>query len=296
MTPEKHTNKTMKKLSITKAGFTAFTNPMHTEVHTKILAYIDNYGITSLGLDKKTVEEYRASIAKQQEYINHSYASALTPQIASARTLRNNWYTYIRKTIEASEYSPVTSRQTAYNTLQSKLLSVYPSISGMTDGQSATAQIRGFVQEAQNEYKAQIELFSLTDAVSTLADCNEDFAKKYALRNTERAELVPSEMAKTRVATDALYRTLSYIIQGNALSEPEDEALQKVAEKCGVAVGEIGVLLGDWQYRLRISRKGAVVAPDAGSDEDAAGDTGNTVGNEDDAENADDNHDADAVA
>jgi hypothetical protein len=286
----------MKKLSITKAGFSAFTNAMHTEVHTRILNYVDNYGVSTLGLDKQTVEAYRTSIAKQQEFVNHSYASALTPEITKSRSLRDTWYTYIRRSIEAAEYSPVTSRQTAYNVLNTKLLTVYPPISGMADGQSATAQIRGFVQTAQSECKAQLELFNLTDAVSTLSDANEDFAQKYALRNSERAELIPSEMASTRLATDGLYRTLSYILQGNALSAPEDEAQQKVAAKCATAVAEIGVLLGDWQYRLRISRKGAVVAPDAGGVDDNAGDTGNTTGNADDAANSDDNSDADSEA
>jgi hypothetical protein len=283
----------MRKLSITKAGFTAFTNAMHTEVHTKILAYVDNYGVAALGLDKKTVDDYRASIAKQQEYVNHSYASTLTPEISKARALRNKWYSYVRKTIEAYSYSPIAAKQTAYSVLETKLLSVYPAISGMADGQAATVQIRGFVQTAQAECKSQIELFGLTDAVATLSDANEEFAQKYQERNSERSNLVPSEMANTRVATDALYRTLSYILQGNALSTPTDEALQKVAQKCSTAVGEIGVLLGDWQYRLRLSRKGAVVAPDAGSDEDNAGDTGNTVGNADDPVNADDDSDAD---
>jgi hypothetical protein len=268
----------MKKLSITKAGFTAFTNAMHTELHTKILAYIDDYGEGKLGLDKSVVEEYRASIAKEQDYVNHSYASSLTPDIVKARGLRDSWYTYVRTTMVAAQYSPQSTFTAAFSVLNIKLLKVYPSISEMTDGQAATVQIRGFVQTAKEECSAQLAVLNLSDALERLETCNEDFAVKYKRRNTERAEAVPSEMKNARIETDQLYRKLSYVLQGNALRTSSEEATQEVYDKCAVAVGNIGVLLGDWQYRLRVSRAGAVVAPTEGSDEDLAGDSGNTVG------------------
>jgi hypothetical protein len=274
----------MKKLSITKAGFTAFTNAMHTELHTKILAYIDDYGVEKLGLDKSVVDDYRASISKQQEYVNRSYASTLTPDIVKARSLRDSWYTFVRTTMQAAQYSPQSTFTSAYSVLNIKLLKIYPSISEMTDGQAATVQIRGFIQTAKEECASQLEVLKLTDAVERLETCNEDFAVKYKRRNTERAEAVPSEMKATRVATDALYRTMSYVLQGNALRTSAEEATQEVYDKCATLVGNIGVLLGDWQYRLRVSRAGAVVAPAEGSDEDLAGDSGNTVGDSGESE------------
>jgi hypothetical protein len=276
----------MKKLSITKAGFTAFTNAMHTELHTKILAYIDDYGVEKLGLDKSVVDDYRASISKQQEYVNRSYASTLTPDIVKARSLRDSWYTFVRTTMQAAQYSPQSTFTAAYSILNIKLLKIYPSISEMTDGQAATVQIRGFIQTAKEECASQLEVLKLTDAVERLETCNEDFAVKYKRRNTERAEAVPSEMKATRVATDALYRTMSYVLQGNALRTSSEEATQEVYDKCATLVGNIGVLLGDWQYRLRVSRAGAVVAPAEGSDEDLAGDSGNTVGDSGESEGA----------
>jgi hypothetical protein len=276
----------MKKLSITKAGFTAFTNAMHTELHTKILAYIDDYGVEKLGLDKSVVDDYRASISKQQEYVNRSYASTLTPDIVKARSLRDSWYTFVRTTMQAAQYSPQSTFTSAYSVLNIKLLKIYPSISEMTDGQAATVQIRGFIQTAKEECASQLEVLKLTDAVERLETCNEDFAVKYKRRNTERAEAVPSEMKATRVATDALYRTMSYVLQGNALRTSAEEATQEVYDKCATLVGNIGVLLGDWQYRLRVSRAGAVVAPAEGSDEDLAGDSGNTVGDSGESEEA----------
>jgi hypothetical protein len=268
----------MKKLAITKAGLSAFSNAMHVELHTRILTTLNDLGVASLGLDAQTVKDYTTSIAKEQDYVNHSYSSLWTPEILKARTLRDQWYRYIRSTIEAAQYSPVTSRATAYSTLNAKLLKVYPALRDMADGQNATAQIRGFVQTAQTDCKAQLELFNLTDAVSTLSDCNEDFAKKYQERNSERAQAIPAEMAQTRTETDALYRRLSYVLQGQAYLTSDDEAKQKVYTNCATAVDEIGTLLGDWQYRLRLSRKNAVVAPTEGSSEDLAGDTGNTAG------------------
>jgi hypothetical protein len=259
---------------------------MHTELHTKILAYIDDYGVEKLGLDKSVVDDYRASISKQQEYVNRSYASTLTPDIVKARSLRDSWYTFVRTTMQAAQYSPQSTFTSAYSVLNIKLLKIYPSISEMTDGQAATVQIRGFIQTAKEECASQLEVLKLTDAVERLETCNEDFAVKYKRRNTERAEAVPSEMKATRVATDALYRTMSYVLQGNALRTSAEEATQEVYDKCATLVGNIGVLLGDWQYRLRVSRAGAVVAPAEGSDEDLAGDSGNTVGDSGESEGA----------
>jgi hypothetical protein len=262
----------MKKLAITKAGFTAFTNAMHVELHTRILAALNGYGASTLNLDTKAIAAYTDSVAKEQDYVNHNYSSVLTPQIVKARTLRNNWYRYVRYTIEATQYSPVTAMASAYATLEEKLLKIYPPLSEMADGQNATAQIRGFVQAAQGECKDQIDLLELTDDVATLAKANEDFATKYQERNAERAQAVPAEMAATRTQTDTLYRTLAYVLQGQSLQTTENAEQQAVYTKCASAVAEIGTLLGDWQYRLRLSRKGAVVAPTEGSSEDLAGD------------------------
>jgi hypothetical protein len=271
----------MKKLSITKAGFTAFTNAMHVELHTKILAYIDTATVDALGLDSATVDAYRASIAKEQTYVNHSYSSLLTPEIVKARAKRDSWYRYVRGTMEVAQYSPASDVVTAYGIVYLKLLKVYPALSAMADGQAATVQIRGFIATAQDECASQVEKLGLSTALMMLQSSNDDYASKYIQRNTERAEFVPSEMSTARTTTDSLYRTLSYGLQGQALLTSTDTEKQAVYTQCADAVAKIGVLLGDWQYRLRLSRKEAVVAPTVGSSEDAAGDTGNTTGNTD---------------
>lgn len=278
----------MKKLAITKAGFSAFPNAMHVELHTRILNLIDQQDATKLGLDATTVDSYRASIAKEQEYVNHPYASEMTPSIVAARAKRDNWYRYVRNSIEAAKYSPASAVAAAYETLEAKLLSVYPSLKEMADGQSATAQIRGFIQTAQDECATQVEALNLSSSIMMLASSNDDYSSKYIQRNAERAKAIPAEMKAARTTTDTLYRTLSYTLQGKSLLIVADSAEQTVNDNCAAVVDAVGTLLADWQLRLRISRRGAVVAPEVGSDADLAGDNGES-GENDENDESDEN-------
>jgi hypothetical protein len=270
----------MKKLSITKAGFTEFPNAMHVELHTKIDDYIKQYGAEKLGLNAQAVQDYEASIEKEQNYVNHSYASIFTPEIVKARDVRDRYYRYVRQSIKVARLSQDSKRVAAYTALKTSLLDVYPPMGEMADGQNATAQIRGFVSDAQSDDNSSyIEALGLTEFVQKLYNANETFATKYLTRNTERAEAVPAEMKLTRTQSDSLYRTLAYTIQAQALLTSSDADQQKTFTKCAALAAEIGILLGDWQTRLRLSRKGYVVAPEAGSEEDVSG-TDTTSGDE----------------
>lgn len=229
----------------------------HVSFASNVRSIIETAGTEALGLSDLVFDPFAAAIALEQDAVNKTTASLITPEMEGTNKQRLLVFRRIRRKMQVAEVEDQDTTQfKAYPLIKKCMLDQYKGTVTSLPYQECTATIAGFVMDARQLLEPEvIEALGIDSDLDDLQANNRKFSKAYQQRVAERAQttVITSDL---RAATDAAYAALVIVL--NSLANDPTPANKTKTEAAQQVVAQINVLINEARSRVnqRLGKKG----------------------------------------
>ena len=229
--------------------FQRLANAYHVAFFSNVKAGIDKYEYDKLGINDELYTRFVDQLEREQDIVNRSRASALTRELQSFDTLRDNYFRriyYKLRNAENDSQNPEMTPELIQN-IQVHFLNVYGLNICNEPNQKETAKLRGFIKDLRQFVPSKLETLEIANDLTILEQANDNYEKTYMARVAEYAALPAS--TTLREATEQAYLALSFFIMTLANNPSEEQADKMHARLCERLINDLNLLIKDFKSK-----------------------------------------------
>lgn len=238
--------------SINPFALSRLTNAAHIAFMGSISYLIDYFNAEYLGVDDKTVKNFKDALHNEEDVVNKARKSNYTLRMNEADEQRNKYFRSIhyRLLLAMIQLSDDPNYSAVVPTIETHLVQQYPLSICNSRSQDKTAKIRGLLHDINSRISGILEMLNLKDDIAALKKANDDFEEHYMYRVQERVNNI--DTATFRSATEDLYRKLCFQICYYANAEKSTDLEENLkSETCQDAVNNINQLIKDYKSKVK---------------------------------------------
>ncbi|MDR0988276.1 MAG: DUF6261 family protein [Prevotellaceae bacterium] len=189
-------------------------NPTHYELMRTTLdsAQTDS---NVMKLAKEAVNQLDEAVQAEEKVLKVSQKNPLSDQIKEADAKRDSDYMFIKNTVSVNKKNPDPQMQQTAE--QVDLLFKNYSIKVSDQYDRETGLMENLLNDAEQQYAAQLKILGLTNAIKTLRADNNQFIALLKQRTLQEGEKVTGATQLARTATDAAFinlrKTINALVQ-----------------------------------------------------------------------------------
>lgn len=212
---------------------------------TRLQTLIETATAEALGLTNEEFEEFKDLVAKLQNRVNYTSASALTVQLDGIDKQRDSLLTFLFSTIQNGVKLPIEAQRVAAEALE-LIIRPYANIQRLP-GQQETVQVNGLLIDlAAESAAAHVTTLNLTAVVDELKKQNDQYAALTQQRTLESDVNATENIAELRARMDPMYVAVTTIAHAESVANPT-EATAEFVRALNATVAEV-----DHLYNLRV--------------------------------------------
>lgn len=212
---------------------------------TRLQTLIETATAEALGLTNEEFEEFKDLVAKLQNRVNYTSASALTVQLDGIDKQRDSLLTFLFSTIQNGVKLPIEAQCVAAEALE-LIIRPYANIQRLP-GQQETVQVNGLLIDlAAESAAAHVTTLNLTAVVDELKKQNDQYAALTQQRTLESDANATENIAELRARMDPMYVAVTTIAHAESVANPT-EATAEFVRALNATVAEV-----DHLYNLRV--------------------------------------------
>ena len=212
---------------------------------TRLRTLIETATPTALGLTDEEFEEFKDLVAKLQNRVNYTSASALTAQLDGIDKQRDSLLTFLFSTIQNGVNLPLEAQRAAAEAL-ALIIRPYANIQRLP-GQQETVQVNGLLVDlAAEAAAAHVTTLNLTAVVEALKEQNDQYATLTQQRTLESDAKATENIAELRARMDPMYVAVTTIAHAESVANPTETTAEFV-RALNATVAEV-----DHLYNLRV--------------------------------------------
>ena len=212
---------------------------------TRLQTLIETATAEALGLTNEEFEEFKDLVAKLQNRVNYTSASALTVQLDGIDKQRDSLLTFLFSTIQNGVKLPIEAQRVAAEALE-LIIRPYANIQRLP-GQQETVQVNGLLIDlAAESAAAHVTTLNLTAVVDELKKQNDQYAALTQQRTLESDANATENIAELRARMDPMYVAVTTIAHAESVANPT-EATAEFVRALNATVAEV-----DHHYNLRV--------------------------------------------
>lgn len=212
---------------------------------TRLQTLIETATAEALGLTNEEFEEFKDLVAKLQNRVNYTSASALTVQLDGIDKQRDSLLTFLFSTIQNGVKLPIEAQRVAAEALE-LIIRPYANIQRLP-GQQETVQVNGLLIDlAAESAAAHVTTLNLTAVVDELKKQNDQYAALTQQRTLESDANATENIAELRARMDPMYVAVTTIAHAESVANPT-EATAEFVHALNATVAEV-----DHLYNLRV--------------------------------------------
>lgn len=211
----------------------------------RLQTLIETATAEALGLTNEEFEEFKDLVAKLQNRVNYTSASALTVQLDGIDKQRDSLLTFLFSTIQNGVKLPIEAQRVAAEALE-LIIRPYANIQRLP-GQQETVQVNGLLIDlAAESAAAHVTTLNLTAVVDELKKQNDQYAALTQQRTLESDANATENIAELRARMDPMYVAVTTIAHAESVANPT-EATAEFVRALNATVAEV-----DHLYNLRV--------------------------------------------
>lgn len=212
---------------------------------TRLQTLIEGATAEALGLTNDEFEEFKDLVAKLQNRVNYTSASALTAQLDGIDKQRDSLLTFLFSTIQNGVKLPIETQRVAAEALE-LVIRPYTNIQRLP-GQQETVQVNGLLIDLAAESAAtHVATLNLTAVVDELKKQNDQYAALTQQRTLEGDANATENITELRARMDPMYVAVTTIAHAESVANPT-EATAEFVRALNATVAEVEHL-----YNLRV--------------------------------------------
>lgn len=212
---------------------------------TRLQTLIETATAEALGLTNEEFEEFKDLVAKLQNRVNYTSASALTVQLDGIDKQRDSLLAFLFSTIQNGVKLPIEAQRVAAEALE-LIIRPYANIQRLP-GQQETVQVNGLLIDLATESAAaHVTTLNLTAVVDELKKQNDQYAALTQQRTLESDANATENIAELRARMDPMYVAVTTIAHAESVANPT-EATAEFVRALNATVAEV-----DHLYNLRV--------------------------------------------
>lgn len=212
---------------------------------TRLQTLIETATAEALGLTNEEFEEFKDLVAKLQNRVNYTSASALTVQLDGIDKQRDSLLTFLFSTIQNGVKLPIEAQRVAAEALE-LIIRPYANIQRLP-GQQETVQVNGLLIDlAAESAAAHVTTLNLTAVVDELKKQNDQYAALTQQRTLESDANATENITELRARMDPMYVAVTTIAHAESVANPT-EATAEFVRALNATVAEV-----DHLYNLRV--------------------------------------------
>lgn len=212
---------------------------------TRLQTLIEGATAEALGLTNDEFEEFKDLVAKLQNRVNYTSASALTAQLDGIDKQRDSLLTFLFSTIQNGVKLPIETQRVAAEALE-LVIRPYANIQRLP-GQQETVQVNGLLIDLAAESAAtHVATLNLTAVVDELKKQNDQYAALTQQRTLEGDANATENITELRARMDPMYVAVTTIAHAESVANPT-EATAEFVRALNATVAEVEHL-----YNLRV--------------------------------------------
>lgn len=212
---------------------------------TRLQTLIETATAEALGLTNEEFEEFKDLVAKLQNRVNYTSASALTVQLDGIDKQRDSLLAFLFSTIQNGVKLPIEAQRVAAEALE-LIIRPYANIQRLP-GQQETVQVNGLLIDLAAELAAaHVTTLNLTAVVDELKKQNDQYAALTQQRTLESDANATENIAELRARMDPMYVAVTTIAHAESVANPT-EATAEFVRALNATVAEV-----DHLYNLRV--------------------------------------------
>ena len=212
---------------------------------TRLQTLIEGATAEALGLTNDEFEEFKDLVAKLQNRVNYTSASALTVQLDGIDKQRDSLLTFLFSTIQNGVKLPIEAQRVAAEALE-LIIRPYANIQRLP-GQQETVQVNGLLIDlAAESAAAHVTTLNLTAVVDELKKQNDQYAALTQQRTLESDANATENITELRARMDPMYVAVTTIAHAESVANPTEATAEFVCA-LNATVAEV-----DHLYNLRV--------------------------------------------
>ena len=212
---------------------------------TRLRTLIETATPTALGLTDEEFEEFKALVAKLQNRVNYTSASALTAQLDGIDKQRDSLLTFLFSIVQNGVNLPLEAQRAAAEAL-ALIIRPYANIQRLP-GQQETVQVNGLLVDlAAEAAAAHVTTLNLTAVVEALKEQNDQYAALTQQRTLESDAKATENIAELRARMDPMYVAVTTIAHAESVANPTETTAEFI-RALNATVAEV-----DHLYNLRV--------------------------------------------
>ena len=212
---------------------------------TRLQTLIETATAEALGLTNEEFEEFKDLVAKLQNRVNYTSASALTVQLDGIDKQRDSLLTFFFSTIQNGVKLPIEAQRVAAEALE-LIIRPYANIQRLP-GQQETVQVNGLLIDlAAESAAAHVTTLNLTAVVDELKKQNDQYAALTQQRTLESDANATENIAELRARMDPMYVAVTTIAHAESVANPTETTAEFI-RALNATVAEV-----DHLYNLRV--------------------------------------------
>lgn len=212
---------------------------------TRLQTLIETATAEALGLTNEEFEEFKDLVAKLQNRVNYTSASALTVQLDGIDKQRDSLLTFLFSTIQNGVKLPIEAQCVAAEALE-LIIRPYANIQRLP-GQQETVQVNGLLIDlAAESAAAHVTTLNLTAVVDELKKQNDQYAALTQQRTLESDANATENITELRARMDPMYVAVTTIAHAESIANPTETTAEFV-RALNATVAEV-----DHLYNLRV--------------------------------------------
>ena len=209
---------------------------------TRLRTLIETATPTALGLTDEEFEEFKALVAKLQNRVNYTSASALTAQLDGIDKQRDSLLTFLFSIVQNGVNLPLEAQRAAAEAL-ALIIRPYANIQRLP-GQQETVQVNGLLVDLAAA--AHVATLNLTAVVEALKEQNDQYATLTQQRTLESDAKATENIAELRARMDPMYVAVTTIAHAESVANPTETTAEFI-RALNATVAEV-----DHLYNLRV--------------------------------------------
>lgn len=212
---------------------------------TRLRTLIETATAEALGLTNEEFEEFKDLVAKLQNRVNYTSASALTVQLDGIDKQRDSLLTFLFSIVQNGTKLPIEAQRAAAEALE-LIIRAYANIQRLP-AQQETVQVNGLLVDLAAESAAtHVATLNLTAVVDELKKLNDQYAALTQQRTLEGDANATENITELRARMDPMYVAVTTIAHAESVANPT-EATAEFVRALNATVAEVEHL-----YNLRV--------------------------------------------
>lgn len=203
-------------------------NSLHAEFHYAVIAMVNNFGPTALGVAPQTLKAYTDVAAKEQDCVKRPIRSDYTETLNKLDEQRNELLGAILTHLSLANVSLNETVQASLKQIQREILEQYPISIKREAVMRKTTYIRGLLVDLERIDEDVFKAMGLKEQIAELGRLNTDFDQAYLARNTETNERVAVVVKELRSECNRLYQRVCTEIE--YIAGTSDEVIAEISD------------------------------------------------------------------